>query len=139
MIDDAPDKLSNIQCQYHTSGQVLKFLAQTLTLQRLTPIRMRRTTLRIIPRRCPTVAQRFTRLAPGPRLHQRMHPDADVKGTHVGPNVPQLLLPQTLYLLQVMEVLFDRETIRRQADSSRPVQRRPTTLASTSRRHRHRA
>src|SRR5690348_12700180 len=37
---------------HYSSGQVLKFLALTLALQRLTPIRMRRTTLRIIPQRC---------------------------------------------------------------------------------------
>jgi hypothetical protein len=66
MIDHALDKLLNFRRQNLASGQVLKFLAQTLTLQRLTPIRMRRPTLRVIPRRRRTVAQRLTRLAPGP-------------------------------------------------------------------------
>ena len=50
MIDHALDKLLIFRRQNLTSGQVLKFLAQTLTLQRLTPIRMRRPTLRIISR-----------------------------------------------------------------------------------------
>lgn len=38
MIDHAPDKLLNFRRQGLTLGQALIFLAETLTLQRLTPI-----------------------------------------------------------------------------------------------------
>src|SRR5262245_45031134 len=58
VADHAPNKLLNFRRQHLAHGQVLKFLAQTLTLQRLTPIGVRRTTLRIIPRRRRTVTDR---------------------------------------------------------------------------------
>jgi hypothetical protein len=42
-----------------------------------------------------------------------MHPGVDVERPYVRPDVPHLLLTQPLDLLQVVEVLFDAEPIRR--------------------------
>lgn len=83
MIDHAPDKLLDFRRQGLAFDQALKFLAQTLTLQRFAPIGVRRPTLRIIPWRRRTIADRLTRLAPRPQLHQRMHPGVNVEGSYI--------------------------------------------------------
>jgi hypothetical protein len=51
MINHAADELLDFRGQGLALGQLLKLLPETLTLQRLAPIRVRRTTRRIVPRR----------------------------------------------------------------------------------------
>src|SRR5262245_22363686 len=112
MTYHASNELQDFWRQCVARRPVPKFCAQALPLQRLTPIRVRWTPLRLVPRRVAPVADRLLRLPPCPQLDQRVRPGADVEGPHVRPDVPQLLLAQALDLLQVVEVLLDAEPIR---------------------------
>src|SRR5690348_12810058 len=123
MIDYAPDELLDFRRQGLPLGQLRKLLTEALALQRLAPVGMRRAPLRVVPRRLTAVADRLVRLPPGPQLHQRMHPGADVERPHVGPDVPHLLLTQALHLLEVVEVLLDAEAVRRAAEDLLRTQR----------------
>src|SRR3954469_8265285 len=107
MMDHAPDELLDFWRQGLARGQLRKFLAEALPLQRLAPVGVRRPALRVVPRRGAAVTDRLPWLAPGPQLRQHMHPGAHVEGAHVCPDVAQLLLAQALDFLEVVEVLLD--------------------------------
>ena len=51
---------------------------------------------------------RIGRLVPGPKFHQRMHPQVQMIHGHVGPDVAHLLLARAPDFLHVVKVLLDR-------------------------------
>ena len=74
-------------------------------------IGVRRASAGIVPRRIAAVADFDFRLAPRPKLHQRVHPKAQMIRADVCPQIAELLLADTPDHLEVVKVLFDRRPI----------------------------
>src|SRR5260221_4696953 len=85
---------------------------QTQTAQRLATIRMRRPALRVVPGAGAAVAELGLGLVPSPQFDQRVQPSGDMKSRDVGEVMPELLLPQAVNFLEVMEVLLDDGPVR---------------------------
>src|SRR5262245_7100575 len=68
---------------------------------------MRGPALGIVPRGIPPVGQLSIRPPPGPQLRQAVHPQVQVVRPDVGPQPPQLLLPQAPGLFEVAKRLLD--------------------------------
>src|SRR5487761_916298 len=85
----------------------LDFLVEDLPLHRLTLVRMRRTTLRRVPRRTTAVHQLLLRTRPRPRLDHAGQYQVDREGSDTGVQVAHLLLTRTPHLLDIVEQLLD--------------------------------
>src|SRR5690348_14771860 len=79
------------------------FLAQQGTAPGETLVRVARPARRAVPRRGRAVHQPLLLAAPGPRLGQRVRPQADVERPDARPDEPHLLLAGTDDLLALAE------------------------------------
>src|SRR5438874_3161304 len=90
---------------------VAKFLFDTAAAQGVTAIGMGRTPLGVISRTDAAIAQFFLRSGPGPQFDQRVQPQVQMVGRHIGPVVPYLLLSGAVDLLDIVEVLLDGSAV----------------------------
>src|SRR5437870_4971672 len=84
--------------------------------QGLTTVCVRWPALLIIPRRVATVANLRRGARPSPYLDQSVHPQVQIEGAHVAPDITYLLLPGSPNFLSVVEYLLNRGTIRELLD-----------------------
>src|SRR5262245_64059970 len=122
MTDHTRDELLNSRRPRLARPQLPEFRAQAPALQGLAAVRVRWPAVRAIPRRLAPITDHLLGLAPRPQLDQHVHPRVDVEGPDVGPDVPHLLLSQSLHLLQVVEVMLDAEAVRRSPQDLRSGQ-----------------
>ena len=101
---DFPGKLA-------AAGKCRVFLAEHPTAQCLATIAVRRTPLGIVPGRSPPVADLRRAFVPGPQFDQGVHPEVQMPGPDVRPEVTDLLLSGSPHLFEVVEVLFDRRPV----------------------------
>src|SRR4030043_1354338 len=82
-----------------------------MTSQGFATIRVRRAAFGVVPWGGAAIAEFLVTAAPSPEFHQRMHPQIEMIDSHVGPDVPHLLLACAPDFLDVVEVLLDRGSI----------------------------
>lgn len=68
---------------------------------------MRRAAFRVVPGRIAAITKLLVRKVPRPEFQQRVHPQVQVKHSHVRPDVADLLLTSAPHLFHIVKVLLN--------------------------------